>query len=169
MKKTVIALAILGAVTLSLGIAGYAYAQSQAPTYGYHGMMMGYGYGMMYGEEGPMHETMVAVFAEALGLTPEEIEARHDAGETLWQIAESQGLSPEDIQDLMLTAHDQALEQAVAEGWMTPEQAGWMQSHMGQGFYGSGACDGSGPAFQGQGRGYGGMMGAWGGNAGPRP
>jgi len=159
MKKILLVVAGFGVATLVFGVAGFAYAQSQippTPEYPYgpgmmgnydddgpgygHGMMGGGsrgmmgGYGMMgwNGEEGPMHEAMVAVVADALGLTPEEIETRHDAGETLWEIAEAEGLSAEEIQDLMSSAHDAALEDAVANGDLTQEQADWMNSHMEQ-------------------------------------
>ncbi len=154
MKKTVVVLAVIGIAVLSLGLAGYAYAQSETPpspnypnrygmmgdygTYGPnsygHGMMGGRGLGMMgwNGQEGPMHETMVKAFAEALGLSAEEIEARHDAGETLWDIAIAEGLNPEEIQELMFSSHDAALQEAVEAGWLTPEQAEWMDGHMNQ-------------------------------------
>lgn len=89
--------------------------------------MMGWG-----GNFGPMHETMLNTLADALDLTPEELEARHDAGETFWEIAEAEGLSAEEIQELMFSAHDVALEDAVANGWLTEEQAEWMDSHMQQ-------------------------------------
>jgi hypothetical protein len=107
------------------------------------------GYGMMglNGEEGPMHETMVTAVADALGMAPEEIETRHDAGESLWQIAAAEGLSAEEIQDLMFSAHDAALEEAVANGWLTQEQADWMDSHMEQMWEGGSPCgsqDGTG-------------------------
>lgn len=151
---------------LVFGVAGYAYAQSQTPPIpeypygpgmhamrGVEGMGGGYGHGMMGGsgmmgwndEYGPMHDAMIAALAEALSLTPEELEARHDAGETMWQIAESEGLSPEAIQELMLSAHDNALEDAVANGWLTEEQAEWMDAHMDQmwsGEYGNGGFGG---------------------------
>lgn len=138
MKKTFVVLAVIGIAVLSLGIAGYAYAQSETPPSpnnpNRYGMMGGRGLGMMgwTGQEGPMHETMVKAFAEALNLSPEEIEARHDAGETLWDIAVSEGLSPEDIQELMSASHDAALQEAVKAGWLTPEQAEWMDGHMNQ-------------------------------------
>ena len=175
MKKILLVVAGFVVATLVFGVAGFAYAQSQTPPtpeypygpgmmgnydndasgYG-HGMMDSYGgrgmmggYGMMgwNGEEGPMHAAMVAAVAEALGLTPEEIEARHDAGETLWEIAEAEGLSTEEIQDLMFSAHDVALEDAVANGWLTQEQADWMDSHMDQMWEGGSPChdqDGTG-------------------------
>lgn len=81
--------------------------------YGY-GMMMssGYGYGSMmadYGIEAPMHDAMVDALAEALNISPDELEARHDAGETLWDIALGAGLSVDEIQSLMISAHESAI------------------------------------------------------------
>jgi len=168
MKKILlVAVGFIMAVSV-FGVAGFAYAQNQTPPtpdypygpgmmsgydgdgYG-HGMMggygRGYGHGMMgwNGEFGPMHDTMVAALVDALDITPEEIETRHDAGETLWQIAESEGLSAEEIQTLMSSAHDISLEDAVANGWMTEEEAESMDAHMDQmwsGDYGNGAFGG---------------------------
>jgi len=118
--------------------------------------------GMMGAEEGPMHDAMISAFADALGLTPEELEARHDDGETLWQIAEAQGLSESDIQTLMVTARGEALTQAVADGELDQEQADWMLSHMDEGTFGSGSCDGSTGGFHGHGM-------NWDTSAGARP
>jgi len=159
MKKILLVVGISIFAVLAFGVVGYAYAQNQTPpaseypygpgmmgnyddnSRGYgrgmmggrDGGMMG-GYGMMSGngEYGPMHESMVAALAEALVLTPEEVEARHDAGETMWQIAEAAGLNSEEIQNLMLSAHDLALEDAVANGGLTEEQAEGMDTHMEQ-------------------------------------
>jgi hypothetical protein len=61
---------------------------------------------------------------------PQEIETRHDAGESHWAIAEAEGLSDEEIRDLMFSSHDAALEDADVDGWLTPEQAEWMNDHM---------------------------------------
>ena len=202
MKKTLVVVALVAAVLVSLGIAGYAYAQSEVPpvpenpnyvgpmggrgrfngqalmdgnTYTQSELMQerlahrmemqseyaGNGFGMMGAADGNsiMHDTMIAVFADALGMTPEELVARHDAGETLWDIATAQGLSVEEIQDLMTSARSTALEQAVADGTITQEQADWMLDHMGQGGAngtGTGTCDGSGINQAGiQGRGMG--------------
>lgn len=111
---------------------GHGFGRGMMGSYGGHRMMDGYGMMGWNGEEGPMHEAMVAAVADALGLTPEEIETRHDSGETLWEIADAEGLSTEEIQELMSSAHDAALEDAVANGWLTQEQADWMNSHMEQ-------------------------------------
>jgi len=134
-KLLFVGIAVIGLAALAFGglvWAGTAYAQSQTSGYAY-GMMGGQyeGYGMMgTGDYGPMHETMVDALAEALNLTPEEVQARIDAGETPWEIAQSLGLSDAQIQQLLLDAHDQALDQAVDAGLLTQEQADWMDQHM---------------------------------------
>jgi hypothetical protein len=149
MKKILLVVGIVSITVLAFGAVGYAYAQNQTPPGleyphgsgmmgdldGYeHGMMGGYGHGMMglNGEYGPMHGSMVAALAEALAISSDEIEARHDAGETMWEIAESEGLSAEEIQKVMSSTHDNALEDAVANGLMNEEQAEWMDDHMDQ-------------------------------------
>jgi hypothetical protein len=156
MKKTLLVFGIVSIAVLVFGLVGFAYAQSQNLENPYgpvmmgdnddhghghghdHGMMGSYGHGMgsgvvgWNGEYGPMHESMIAALAEALDLTPEELKSRHDAGETLWEIAEAEGLSAEENQELMISTHNFALEDAVANGLMTAEQAEWMDAHMDQ-------------------------------------
>lgn len=174
---------------LVLAVAGVAFAQGntpptpQAPAYGpgmmnrsydgatgaWGGRMGGRGMGMRggyaaqagTGEYGPMHDAMMSAFAEALGLPVEELEARHDAGETLWQIAEAQGMSAEDFGSLMIEARSDALQQAVADGTITQEQADWMNQRMTQrqaAGYGPGSenCTGDGPMHGGRGGALGG-------------
>jgi hypothetical protein len=159
-----------------LGVAGLVYAQTQTPPDPAYGMMgggfggmMGRGFGGMMGgyrsddygpgSYGPMHPYMINAFAEALGLTAEELEERLETGETMWQIAEAQGFNQEEFAALWTEAHTAALEQAVADGLITQEQADWMIEHMAQrqaaGFGpGSGHCTGAGPGG-GWGRGMG--------------
>ena len=153
MNKNFIVIGVLSLLILTLGLAGYAFAQGQPPWVGdypfgpemmngygnYHDEMMDNGYGMMgsgmmgwHGDESPMHEAMIDSLAESLDLSPEELETRHDAGESFWDIAEAEGLSYEEIRDLMFSAHDGALEDAAAEGQLTQEQAEWMDEHMNQ-------------------------------------
>lgn len=164
MKKALIFGALAGVCLLALGAAGLAYAQARTPqTPSGGGPMFGYGYGyggggmgMMWdGETGPLHEYMTNALAEALGITPEELITRREAGETLWQIAESQGISSEDFPTLVTDARTKALDQAVEDGAITQEQADWMSQHMGPGFGpGAGYCNGSGMGGYG-GRGHG--------------
>jgi hypothetical protein len=92
---------------------------------------------------------MYPAMSAALGLTPEEFDARHEAGESFWDIAEAQGLTTEEAWDLMLGARNEALAQAVADGVITQEFADWMTGQMeamhGEGFGpGGGHCDGEG-------------------------
>lgn len=156
MKKIWIGIAVLSVAALAFGVVGYAYAQSRISSnseyphgpwmmgeYGGHGRgMMGFGSMGWNSEYGPMHEIMLEVLTEALDLSPEEIESRHDSGEALWEIAAAEGLSDEEIQDLMLSAHDTALEEAITSGWLTEEQAEWMDDHMDQMWRGDYSYDG---------------------------
>ena len=168
MKKFLVISAVAILAILVLGVSGFAYAQAQTPpppdypNYG-PGMMgrwggRGFGQGMMggwgQGGYGPMHEYMEDAFAEALNLTHEELEAKLADGETMWSIAQAQGLSDEEIADLMVNARTKALEQAVADGVLTKEQADWMTQRMQEtqsAGFGPGYCHG----FSGQGRGSG--------------
>jgi len=171
MKKILTVSAIVILAILILGVAGFAYAQTQTPpwpdqTYGPGMMRRGgsFGPGMMgrwgAGGYGPMHEYMEDAFAEALGITHDELEAKLDAGETMGSIAQAQGLSDEEIAKLMVDTRAKALEKAVADGVLTQEQADWMSQRMQQmkdAGFGLGNCPmhggalgpGRGPAWRG--------------------
>ena len=158
MRKNLIVIAVLGIAVLTFGTVGYVYAQAQTPPepqypYGHGQGMMRHGFGLMenHDHEGPMHETMVAALAEALDLDSADIESRLEAGESLWEIAADTDKSEEEIREIMDSAHDSALEEAVTSGWLSPEQADWMEEHMewmwgGEGEYNSygGHCGGMG-------------------------
>jgi len=157
MKKFLIVGAVLALAIVALGAAGLVYAQTQTPptpTYpGYGPGMMGGRGGMMGGYQsgsfGPMHEYMVEAYAEAFGITVEEVQERLVGGENMWQIALASGFSEEEIPGLMTVAHTQALNKAVEAGVLTGEQADWMIQRMAQrqaqGFGpGSGGCGGFG-------------------------
>ena len=150
----VVALALV--TVIAFGAATTIFAQAQTPPVppypGYGPGMMGGRGGMMRGDrtgEGPLHDVMIAAFAEALGLEPAELEARLESGERMWEIAESLGFTPEEFGDLWLEAHTAALEQAVADGLISQEMADWMIQRMQQrqaaGFDpGPGTCNGGG-------------------------
>ncbi len=88
------------------------------------GAMMG---GLVDGDEGPLHDGMVAYFADKLGLSVDAVQARLDAGETMWQIAQSQDMAAADFTALMQAARTAGIDAAVQAGLMTQEQADWMQ------------------------------------------
>jgi len=127
---------IFGLVALVFGTAGLVYAQTgtsqpyTAPGYG-PGMMGGrggLGGGMHFMDEGPYHEVMLSSFAEALGLTVDQLDARLGEGETMWQIAEDEGATRDEFIAIMQEARSSMLEQAVEDGFMSQDQADFMNS-----------------------------------------
>ncbi len=117
------------------------------------------------GADGFMHEEMVNWLADALGVDAAEVQARLDAGETMYDILAEAGLSQTDFYALMQDFRTQAMQQAVDNGWMTAEQYEWMLQRMNGGFGGmmgrgayGGMTDGSAYGPRG-----GGWMGARGG------
>lgn len=162
MKKLVLASLIVVLVFMALGSAGYAYAQSAQPqsgTFGpgtMQGEMVGvgrHGRGGIHGSYGsagegfvPMHDYILEVFANAFTLSVDELQARLEAGETMFNIAEGQGVTLEEFRSTMIEVRTTAINQLVADGVITQEQADWMlerMSRMWQGV-GSGECSMSG-------------------------
>ncbi len=161
MNKSYFGIALLVVAVFTLGFAGYVSAQSQwppdpdVPAGGGWGMMGGrFGWMGNFDQQGPMHEAMVSALAEALDIDPEEIEQRHAAGEHIWEIASEEGLSDEEIRELMESVHDSVLEEAVANGWLTADQAEWMQGHMNWMWSGDGDFYNNGGHCGGMGRYY---------------
>ena len=162
MKKTLL---IVGLVVLALGALGVGtvLAQDGYPPFGGRGPADG---------SGAMHEYMEKAMADSVGLSLKDFEARHDAGETFYEIAQAEGFTAEEIPALMQDARAKALDAAAADGVITKEQADWMKSRgfgrggMGGGGYGRGSNNGDCPMFDGDeypnrqpGTGYGpGMM-----------
>jgi hypothetical protein len=151
MKKTVlIATLALTALAVAAVWAGAVYAQDVTPPYGG---------GMMRDGQGPLHTFMVTEFAKKLDLNVNDVNTRLAAGETMYDIALSAGVTAGEFPALMTEVRAAALDAAVAANVITQEQADWMKSRgYGQGgMHGNGNCDGTGP--QGRGNGYGrGMM-----------
>ena len=94
MKKTllIVALTVLALGALGVGVVA---AQGGQPPYGQRSAVDGVG---------PMHDYMEQAMADAVGLSLDEFEARHDAGETFYQIALAEGFSAEEIPALMQDA-----------------------------------------------------------------
>jgi len=184
MKTTVKIAVITGVVVLALAAlgAGFVFAQTSTPTalwgggYGPGGMMGGYGGGMMgnfaqngdgYAWMNTMHQWMTTNggmhtivwngLADALKLTPDELQNQLASGKTLTQIAEAQGVSQEQLTAVLETSVKAGLDKAVADGVLTQAQADqmlshmagnfeWMISHMGAGVgagVGPGGCHGN--------------------------
>ena len=72
--------------------------------------------------DGQLSEYLHPAIAEALGITVEDFEARVEAGERLKDIAEDLGIADEDLREMMESAHEAALDQALKDGAITQEQ-----------------------------------------------
>jgi len=70
-----------------------------------------------------LHDYRIAAYAEKLNIPVADLEARIDQGETMAQIAVSTGLTIDQFRTLMVEARTQAIDQAVADGTLTQEQA----------------------------------------------
>jgi hypothetical protein len=127
--------------------------------YGPGGMMgrrgNGYGPGMMGGRglgvnrgEGVMHDYMITAFAASVDLTSEQVETRLADGETLKEIAIAQGITEDQLPDLITQVRQAALDQAVADGVLTQAQADLMLEHMNN-YMGPGFGPGFRPGFEG--------------------
>ena len=154
MRKIWIIVGVLGVTTLALGAAGLVYAQSETPppfiNPGYGPGMMGsggrHGGGLANGEEAPYHESMLERFAEALGIAVDQLEARLESGEMMWQIAEAEGVTEEEIFDIMQQSRKAMVEQAVEDGILSQKRADFMGSRWQEGGFrgGNGGCMGYG-------------------------
>ena len=161
MKKTIIIAALTLAVLAVVVVgAGVAFAQDETPPFAGHGPMMD--------GQGAMHTFMVIEFAKKLDMNVNDINTRLDAGESMYDIALSAGVTAEEFPAIMTEVRSNALDAAVAANVISQEQADWMKSRgFGQGGmgYGNGNCDGTGPQGGGmygqRGGGRGGMMGGW--------
>ncbi len=133
MNKSVILLVIVAVVTLALGTASVAYAQSPTQASGTGTGWMG-GRGSQSGSggantltgEGILHDYMLAEYADLLNISAADLEVRIDSGETMAQIALTEGLTIDQFRTLMVEARTQAIDQALNDGVLTQAQADWM-------------------------------------------
>ena len=153
MNKIWKAVSLVGLAVLAIGATSIAYAQTESPkpysNPGYGPGMMGgkghYGGGMVDGGLGLFHDALIESFADVLGLTASQLESRLESGETMWQVAEAEGISWEEFSVIMQDARSAALDQAVEDGTITQEQADFMNSRgQARGYArGKGGCMGS--------------------------
>jgi hypothetical protein len=74
--------------------------------------------------------SLVDAAAEVTGLTAEEVITALEEGQTFAEIAEAEGVDPQTIADAFLAEREAALEEAVADGRLTEEQADLMLEQM---------------------------------------
>jgi len=64
--------------------------------------------------------------ADLLDMTPAELHQELSAGKTLSEVATEKGVSDDDLIEAIIAAHKEAIEQAVADGRITEDQAEWL-------------------------------------------
>lgn len=126
-------LAALVAVVGALVVSAPAFAQGPAgnPT---GGVGVGYGLGGRGGGRGGMwggpDGSLVTVAAEVLGLDRTALVAKLNAGQTIADVAQAEGVALDKIVDAFLAPRVEALVQAVADGRITQAQADTMLATM---------------------------------------
>ena len=170
MKKTILIVALLAVVAVALGVVGVgaAFAQDATPA------VVGRGSMMQNGTSGPLHTFMATEFARKLGLNVNDVNTRLTAGETMYDIALSAGVTAEEFPALMTEVRANAVDAAVKANVLTQAQADLMKtrgSRMNGAGY-NGDCPmqdgtnqngfrggpGAGGMMNGNGQGRGGMM-----------
>lgn len=110
--------------------------------------------GPFYGEGPGMHlvdgNVMHQAIADALGISVEELEAAQGEGTSLVELAAELGVDIETVRAAMEAVREDAINQALADGLITEEQAEWLLSRpaFGQGngpLGGHGLGNGNGP------------------------
>jgi hypothetical protein len=144
MNKLLKSMVIVAVVVIAFGTTTAVFAQSPTPQG--PGTQVGNGRGgwndrgsrgamldqnRLQLEDALLHDEFVAAFADALGLTVDEINTRLDEGESLMQIILSTGLDFEAARTVFEDVRTQVLEQAVVDGIISQEQADWMLSRIG--------------------------------------
>ncbi|MBA4384353.1 MAG: hypothetical protein C0410_06430 [Anaerolinea sp.] len=133
MKKALVVSLVLVAAVFTLGSVSKVYASSETSSpivntasYGFGGQG-----GMMSGtQQGLLHDEMVEVVAEKLGITVEDLNARLANGENLYSVAIAEGLSNEEAKAMLLDARIQAIDLAVVNNDLTQAQADFMKARI---------------------------------------
>ncbi|MBN1582613.1 MAG: hypothetical protein JXA89_18025 [Anaerolineae bacterium] len=178
-KKVWIGIVLAG--MLALGVVGVAFAQdppeSDEGVCPFGGGCGGLGGGFGMGGFG-YHGTMPGIIAEELGMTLDDLYAVLDEGQSIADVAAEQGVSLEDLVAALVARRAEDLNQAVADGYLTQEQADLMleemTEHLGErletmgigGYDGGCGMRGGGYGMQGGGGGYRGGRGMHGGRWG---
>jgi hypothetical protein len=144
MKKLIISIALLAMVVVALGSTSSVFAQAPTPQTTGNGSQLGF-----------LHDEMVMVYAETLGLSVDDLNSRLANGETMAQIAYSTGMTAAEFRTLMTEVRTKAIALAVKNGTITQEQADWMNQRGNGQMMGGGTGRGRGGRGSGTGTGMG--------------
>lgn len=130
MKKVIVMSLVLVIAAFSLGSVSKVYAQAEAPITTSN-QNFGTGNGLMgANQQGLLHDEMVEVVAEKLGLTVEDLTTSLTNGETLYSVAIAEGLSNDEAKAMLKEARLQAIDLAVTNGDLTQAQADKMKTRI---------------------------------------
>ncbi len=125
MKRIVtFGLAFMLVLTMGLGLVGAVSAQGPngVVTPEENGSLPGRAWGHVRAGLGVVSD----VIEDLIGLTRDEIHALRLEGKTLSEIANEQGVTDQELIDAIVTARTEVIDQAVADGDLTQEQAEWL-------------------------------------------
>jgi hypothetical protein len=132
MSKLLKVVSLIAAVGLIAGVTVNAvYAQEETPLFprgsrgprdGGMGSVAEDGIGLFQIDQEAIHQEL----ADLLGISLSELESALENGETLASLAVKYEVDFEELQSVMDAAHVEALDQAVADGTITQEQADWI-------------------------------------------
>lgn len=145
MNKTILGIVGILVLALTLGTTSQVFAQTETPQAAAAGLANGYGMGgrgarggaalgqttMAHSQDGILHDAMIEVYAEKLGISVDDLNAKLASGESLADIAFAAGLTADEFSALKVEARTAAIDQAVADGTLTQEQADWMTTRSG--------------------------------------
>lgn len=157
MKKVFRSIAIVATIVIAFSAVGSVFAQGpgempfEAGSRGGRGGQGFRGEGSRQGVmDGEFHDAYMTAYAEALGISVDELEARIADGESMSEIALDLGKTIEEFWTLKMDVRSTVIDQAVSEGTLTQEQAEWMKTRgagmgngTGTGRHGLGLGDGS--------------------------
>lgn len=125
LKKVTIGLGTLLMIgVLALFTVGSVYAQAPTPTTPQ--TPLGNAWGRVCNGAGVVSDAV----AKLLGMSTEDIYAERSAGKTLADIAKEKGVTDQQVIDAMLAGQKEVVDQALADGRVTQEQADWMLERM---------------------------------------
>lgn len=157
-KVGLVGLLVFGAIAVLM--TGVAFAQDDTPTAPDTVVPHEWGYGKGFGfGRGMGGQVGLEAAAEALGMNADELSTQLWGGKTLADLAEEKGIDLADLQATVEaavqaereTAMRSAIEQALADGTITQDNADWLLEGLEKGFLMNGFGGGFGPGFGGRG------------------
>src|SRR3990172_921727 len=119
MKRSIVSLVLALVAAAALGV-GVVSAQGPRPPIGA---------GRPAAGAGPLHTYVMQALAAALDLEADDVSTRLTAGESMAEIALSEGIEQDGLGDFLRGVHEEAMDLAVTAGALTEEEADLMRQH----------------------------------------